>query len=252
MTTGNDDDPTLGESDATRWYLETDTGSILYGPEAGAFTAVAEGGSLGVLGGTAFHVAPDGSAIRTIRTANEIDVVLTAADLDAERILASGVVRRALFVLVATAEGGAQIWQVPADSPLLATPLFPPAPSLTTWAWVVHTVPGPVTGGAIIAQPNRGPAGQFFAARIDGSNGPVTVLMAAPLALESVCGAGAGGTCVLATSPGNPMGFSPDGSWLLVDDGKRYFAQSTVGRGVFALPDVSPDDATWVEQAGHP
>lgn len=246
---GNGQALTSSGPDATRWYLETDTGSILFGPDAGLFTTLAKGSSLNILGGTVFHVTPDGSAIQTIPVGTGINVVLTADDLDAQRILAVGVVRRALFVLVSTADGGAQIWQVPADSPLLTTPFFPPAPAMTSEAWVVFSFAGRATGGGILTEPDTGPTAELFAARIDGPDGPVTVVMAAPLALESMCGAGAGGACVLETRSGIPMGFSPDGNWLLVGNGDEYLAVSTVGRGSTALPGAAPDDVAWVETA---
>jgi hypothetical protein len=235
------------ELEATRWYLETDSGSILHGPEAELFTTAAEGSSLSFLGTTAFHVTPDGSAVQTLPAGVVINTVLTAADLEAERILAVGTVRRALFVLVEAADGEVLIWQVPADSELLATPLFPPAPTMTGPAWVVHRSVGSATGGAILTEPDTGPSGELLAVRIDGPDGPITVVIAAPLALESVCGAGAGGACVLGTWSGSPLGFSPDGNWLLVGDGDEYFAVSTVGRGSMVLPDVAPDDVAWVE-----
>ena len=234
------------ELKATRWYLETDSGSILHGPEADLFTTAAEGSSLGLLGGTAFHVTPDGSAIQTIPAGVGISTVLTADDLDAVRILAVGTVRRALFVLVATANGEVNLWQVPADSPLLTTPLFPPAPSMTSEAWIVYNFPEPATGGWILTDPDTGPSGELLAARIDGPSGPATVLMAAPLALESVCGVSAGGACALSEVPGSPLGFSPDGNWLLVGNGDEYLALSTVGRGAVILPDIPPDDVAWV------
>jgi hypothetical protein len=237
---------TPAELDATRWYLETDSGSILHGPEAGLFTTAAEGSSLGFLGGTAFHVTPDGSAIRTIPVGVGINTVLNAEDLAAERILAVGTVRRALFVLVSGTDGDTHLWQVPADSPLLTTPLFPPAPSMTSEAWIVYTFPEPASGGWILTDPDSGPSGELLAARIDGPTGPITVAMAAPLALESVCGASAGGACVLTILSGSPLGFSPDGYWLLVGEGDRYVALSTVGRGSVELPDGSPDDVAWV------
>jgi WD40 repeat protein len=243
-------DLSASELEATRWYLETDSGSILFGPEAGLFTTAAEGSSLSFLGETAFHVTPDGSAIQTIPTGTGIDTVVAAADLDAERILAVGVVRRTMFVMVATADGEAQIWQVPADSELLATPLFPPSPSITSWAWVVYTFPSPATGGEILVEPDPGTTGEVFAARINGPNGPVTVIMAAPLALESVCGASAGGACELGTWSGSPLGFSPDGNWLLVGNGDEFVAVSTVGRGKVVLPDLAPNGVAWVEAVG--
>lgn len=232
---------------ATRWYLETDHGSILHGPEAELFTTAAEGTSLGLLGEYAFHVTPDGSAIQTIPVGVGINTVLTAESLEAERILALGTIRRSLFVLVETDDGEVRLWQIPADSELLGTPLFPPAPSITGWAWPVYTAPGSATGGTILTEPDTGPSGELLAARIDGPDGPTTVLVAAPLALESVCGASAGGACVLGTWPGIPLGFSPDGHWLLVGDGDRYVAHSTVGRGSVALPGPPPDDVAWVE-----
>jgi hypothetical protein len=238
------------ELEATRWYLETDSGSILYGPQAERFTTVAVGSSLGLLGGTAFHVTPDGSALQTIPVGFETNTVLIAEDFDAERILAVGTVRRALFVLVATTDGEVLVWQVPADSELLATPLFPQAPSITSWGWVVYSSPGPATGGAILTDPDTGTSGELLATRIDRPDGPITVVMAAPLTLESVCGANAGGACVLTEVPGRPLGFSPDGNWLLVGDGDDYFAVSTVGRGSVVLPDVAPDEVAWVEAGG--
>lgn len=232
---------------ATRWYLETDHGSILHGPEAELFTTAAEGTSLGLLGGIAFHVTPDGSAIQTIPVGVGINTVLNAESLDAERILALGSIRRSLFVLVATGDGEVRILQVPADSELLGTPLFPPAPSITGWAWPVYTAPGSATAGTILSDPDDGPSGELLAARIDGPDGPITVVVAAPLALESVCGASAGGACVLGTWSGIPLGFSPDGHWLLVGDGDGYVAHSTVGRGSLAMPGTPPDEVAWVE-----
>ena len=234
------------ELEATRWYLETDSGSILHGPEAELFTTAAEGSSLGLMGGTVFHVTPDGSAIQTIPVGVGINTVLTAEDLDADRILAVGTVRRALFVLVEDTDGEVNLWQVPADSELLATPLFPPAATMTSWAWIVYTSPGPATSGWILTDPDTGPSGELLAARIDGPTGPVTVLMAAPLALESVCGASAGGACVLAALPGSPLGFSPDGSWLMVGGANGYVAHSTVGRGSVTFADSAPDEIVWV------
>ncbi|MGZ8753781.1 MAG: hypothetical protein ACXW15_01190, partial [Acidimicrobiia bacterium] len=68
-------------------------------------------------------------------------------------------------------------------------------------------------------------------------------------ALESICGASAGGACVLAEVPGNPLGFSPDGNWLLIGNGDTYVAVSTVGRGIVAFPDTSPDDVAWVSRS---
>jgi WD40 repeat protein len=245
LSPGDGDNLTSGELDATRWYLETDNGSILFGPDAGLFTTVAEGRSLSYLAGIAFSVVPDGSAIQTIPDGDGTETVLTAAALDAERILAVAVVRRAMFVLLETQAGEVQILQVPADSELLATPLFPPAPSITSSAWVVYRTSGPASGGAILAEPDPG-AGEVLAARIDGSDGPVTVVMAAPLALESVCGARAGGTCVLFETPGRPLGFSPDGNWLLIGNGDEYLALSTVGRGRLVLTDNAPDGVAWV------
>jgi hypothetical protein len=113
-------------------------------------------------------------------------------------------------------------------------------------AWVVYTATGPVTGGTILAEPDQA-AGEVYAARIDSSDGPVTVVMAAPLALESVCGASAGGTCVLFETPGRPLGFSPDGNWLLIESADRYLAVSPVGRRNATLPDTPPDQVAWVE-----
>ena len=249
LTPGGGDEVTSNQLEATRWYLETDEGSILFGPDAGLFTSLAEGSTLSFLGGTAFSVTPDGSAMHTMPTATGTDTLLTAADLDAESILAVGVIRRAVFVLVVTNAGDVQIWQVPADSELLATPLFPPAPSITSGAWVVYNAPGPAAGGTILAEPDAA-GGEVFAARIDRPDGPVTIVMAAPLALESACGASAGGACVLSETSGSPLGFSPDGNWLLVEDGDQYLAVSTVGRGSTPLPDVPPDAVAWVEAAG--
>ncbi len=231
--------------ESTRWYLETQDGSILHGPDAGVFTAAAEGSSLESLAETTFHITPDGSKIQTIPNDAGIRTLLGAADLEAERILALGVIHRTLFVLVSTADGTAQIWQVPADSPLLATPLFPPAPSITSWAWIVHSYPGRATGGAILTEPDARP--EVFATRIDGPAGPITVVVAAPMALQSVCSVEPGGACVLTTRPGRPLGFSPDGHWLLLDDDGRYSALSTVGRGNVLLPDPAPDQVAWVE-----
>jgi hypothetical protein len=241
---------TPAELEATRWYLETDAGSILHGPEVGLFTTAAEGSSLGVLGGTAFHVTPDGAAIQTIPVGVGINTVLHAENLGAERILAVGSVRRTLFVLASTSAGETNLWQVPADSPLLTTPLFPPQPSMTSDGWIVYGYPDPATTGWIMTDPDTGPSGELAAVRIDGSEGPVTVAIAAPLALESVCGASAGGACVLAAPPGGPLAFSPDGHWLLVGAGDWYAAVSTVGRGIVTLPDSAPDDVAWI--AGTP
>ena len=249
LTPGGNDEVTSNQLEATRWYLETDEGSILFGPDAGLFASVADGRALSFVGGTVFSVTQDGSAIHTLPTATGTDTLLTTVDLDAESILAVGVIRRAVFVLVVTNAGDVQIWQVPADSELLATPLFPPAPSITSWAWVVYNAPGPAAGGTILAEPNA-VGGEVFAARIDRPDGPVTVIMAAPLALESACGASAGGACVLSETSGSPLGFSPDGTWLLVEDGDRYLAVSTVGRGTTPLPDVPPDAVAWVEAGG--
>lgn len=244
-----DGDFTPAELEATRWYLETDSGSILHGPEAGLFTTAAEGSSLGLLGGTAFYVTPDGSAIQTIPVGVGIDTVLRAEDLEAERILAVGAIRRTLFVLAGTPDGETNLWQVPADSPLLTTPLFPPQASMTSEAWIVYNYPYPSSGGWIMTDPDTGPSGELAAVRIDGPEGRVTVAIAAPLALESVCGAGAGGACVLFTAPGEPLGFSPDGHWLLVGNGENYSAVSTVGRGIVIIPDAVPDDVAWVEKS---
>ena len=124
---GRGEELTSNQLEATRWYLETDEGSILFGPDSGLFISAADGSSLSFLGGTGFYVTPDGSAIQTLPTAAGTDTLLTAADLDAQRILAVGVIRRAVFVLAVSSAGDVQIWQVPADSELLATPLFPPA-----------------------------------------------------------------------------------------------------------------------------
>lgn len=249
LSPGSDEELTPSELEATRWYLETDSGSILFGPDSGLFTTAAEGTSLNILGGTAFHITPDHSAVQTIPVEAAFSTVLTAADLNAERVLAVGAVRRTLFVLVADTSGPPQLWQVPADSPLLTTPLFPPAPSITSEAWIVYTFPEPATGGWILTDPDTGPSGELLAARIDGPDGPLTVVMAAPLALESICGASAGGACVLAEVPGNPLGFSPDGNWLLIGNGDTYVAVSTVGRGIVAFPDTSPDDVAWVSSS---
>ena len=71
--------------------------------------------------------------------------------------------------------------------------------------------------------------------------------MAAPLALESACGTSAAGACVLSETFGSPLGFSPDGNWLLVENGDEYLAVSTVGRGSATLPDAPPDEVAWVE-----
>jgi hypothetical protein len=249
LSPGSDEELTPSELEATRWYLETDSGSILFGPDSDLFTTAAEGTSLNILGGTAFHITPDHSAVQTIPVEAAFSTVLTAADLNAERVLAVGAVRRTLFVLVADTSGPPQLWQVPADSPLLTTPLFPPAPSITSEAWIVYTFPEPATGGWILTDPDTGPSGELLAARIDGPDGPLTVVMAAPLALESICGASAGGACVLAEVPGNPLGFSPDGNWLLIGNGDTYVAVSTVGRGIVAFPDTSPDDVAWVSSS---
>lgn len=246
LSPGDAGDLDAAELDATRWYVETDNGLILFGPDAGRFTTVAEGHSLGYLGGIAFFVTPDGSAIQTIPDVNGTETVLAAADLDAERIVAVAAVRRAVFVLLETRAGEVQIWQVPGDSELLTTPLFPPAPSITSSPWVVYTAPGPVTGGTILAEPNQS-AGEIAAVRIDSPDGPATIVMASPLALESVCGASAGGTCVLFETSGRPLGFSPDGNWLLIESAGRYLAVSPVGRGSATLPDTPPDQVAWVE-----
>jgi hypothetical protein len=247
LTPNDDAELTPTELEATRWYLETDRGSILHGPEANLFTTAAEGSSLNLLGGTAFYVTTDGAAIQTIPVGTGINTVLTAEDLAAQRILAVGTIRRALFVLVAGTDGGTHLWQVPADSQLLTTPLFPPAPAMTSDAWIVQTFREPALGGRILTDPDTGPSGELLAVQIDGPEGSVTVAVAAPLALESVCGASAGGACVLFTVPGEPLGFSPDGNWLLVGHGDRYTAYSTVGRGSIELPDPSPDGVAWVE-----
>ncbi len=172
--------------------------------------------------------------------------MLTAADLDAERILAVGVVRRTLFVLATDDVGSAQIWQVPGDSPLLTTPFFPVAPSITWYKWSVYTSTEPITGGRILADPDAGPGGELLAAQLDRPNGPITVVLASPLALESVCGALAGGACVVAEISGSPLGFSPDGNWLLIDGNSGYSALSTVGRGSVLISDRVPDDVAWV------
>jgi hypothetical protein len=243
---GRGEELTSNQLEATRWYLETDEGSILFGPDSGNFISAANGSSMSFLGRTGFYVTPDGSAIQTLPTAAGTDTLLTAADLDAQRILAVGVVRRAVFVLAVNSAGDVQIWQVPADSELLATPLFPPAAAATSWAWVVYTAPGPAAGATILAEPDTA-RGDVFAARIDRPDGPVTVVMAAPSALESACGASAAGACVLSETFGSPLGFSPDGNWLLVENGDEYLAVSTVGRGRATLPDAPPDEVAWVE-----
>ena len=52
---------------------------------------------------------------------------------------------------------------------------------------------------------------------------------------------------MLGTWSGIPLGFSPDGHWLLVGDGDGYVAHSTVGRGSLAMPGTPPDEVAWVE-----
>jgi hypothetical protein len=247
LVPGKGQELTSNQINATRWYLETDEGSILFGPDAGLFIHAADGNSLSFLGGTGFYVTPNGSAIQTMPTVAETDILLTAADLDAQRILAVGVIRRDAFVVAVNSAGNTQIWQVPADSALGATPLFPPAPAINSWARVVYTAPGPVSGATILAEPDTA-RGEVFAARIDRPDGPVTVVMAAPLALEeSACGASAAGACVLSETIGSPLGFSPDGNWLLVENGHAYLAVSTVGRGSAELRGAPPDGVAWVE-----
>jgi WD40 repeat protein len=246
VSPGDGPEWTFSELGATRWYLEIDDGSILFGPDAGLFTTVAEGSSLNELAGIPFHVTADGSAMQTLPVGTGINNVLTAAKMGVERILAVGVVRRTLFVLAADNGGTAQIWQVPGDSPLLTPPFFPEAPAITSDTWSVYTSTQPVTGGRILADPDTGPMGELLAARLDGPAGPITVLLAAPLALESVCGARAGGACVVTETSGSPLGFSPDGNWLLIDGDAGYVALSTVGRGRVSVSDTSPDDVAWI------
>ena len=246
LSPGDGDTIATGELEATRWYLETDRGSILFGPDGGLFTTVTQGSSLNTLGARAFHVTPDGSAIQTLPTEAGIDTVLTAADLDAERILAVGVIRRTLFVLATDDVGSAQIWQVPGDSPLLTTPFFPVGPSITSDKWLVYTSAGAITGGRILTDPDTGPGGELLAAQLDRPNGPITIVLASPLALESVCGALAGGACVVSETSGSLLGFSPDGNWLLVDSDSGYLALSTVGRGGVLISETVPDDIAWV------
>jgi hypothetical protein len=243
-------DPTDVELEATRWYLETASGLILYGPDGGRFTTVAEGRSLSTLAGDVFFMTADGSRIQTVPVGGDPELILTAPDLDADGILAFGAMRRALFVLVEGEDGGTHIWQVPADSPLLATPLFPPAPSINSWAWIVYSSGDRVTGGEILVEPDAGPTAELFAARLDFEEGTLTQMIAVPLTIESVCGSAAGGACVVSTLAGRPLGFSPDGNWLLMDDAGRYVAVSSVGRGSVVLPDGAPDEVAWIGAGG--
>ncbi len=210
------------------WYLETSAGEILTGSESGLFTTITKGSSLSRIGTELLYVSGEGTAVRRAAPGRGIVWEATGAD----RILGMTVAGDTLYLL-ATDGGGARILEFPVDGSRASAG---PAPR------VVYGTEQAVTGGALLASP----AGGWLTARLDAPAGSTTLLLSA----SPACVATGADGCLIGSLPGDLLGFSPDGSWLLVDDYGALSAHSTHGRGRELLDTTAPDQVAWIERAG--
>ncbi len=224
-------------------FLETDQGQILRVDEDG-LTPVLSGTSLGAVGSIPFAIS-DSSAIVTVPAGGDTSTTLVeASDLPGtRRILAAVGIRSDLLVLTKTQIGTPAVFFIPGDSELLRDAVLPNSPITSPTPFSLITTPPeipPVSSGRIVSAGD----GQTFAVEMTAEDGFHTLIMADPRPGQRTClGIVA---CYTASFVGRTLGFSPDGSWLLVESEGQMWAVSTRGRGVLLIDIAAPDQIAWI------
>ncbi|NIA25263.1 MAG: hypothetical protein GWP04_06805 [Gammaproteobacteria bacterium] len=238
MVTRIINDPVLGV------LLETDSREILRAGPTG-LTTVLSGSSLGVVGSVPFAISQALSSILTVPPEGEDpEVLIDASNLaGTRRLLAAVGVRSDLLVLVQQQIGVPAVFWIPGDSELLRDIVLPNAPiSNATPFSLIYTNPEDlqITSGRIIPANDA----HTFAVEMHSPDGVLTLIMATPGMGQLTCGGFV--ACVTASVEGTVLGFSPDGSWLLVNDAGRLEAISTRGRGRIPIDIAAPDQIAWI------
>lgn len=204
------------------------------------------GSSIGHVDAVAFAVSTDGTTLDILDAGEQQHPLLSVSDLDgASRILGAVGVGSDLIVAVLLQTGQPALYLIPPDSDLVRDVLAPQAPSANSLPWsIIYTEPDltVVSISNLSASPDR--RHFVFVTRTDAGD-TATILMA-DATTPAVCPSG-GVACLIGQVPDTiPLGFSPDGSWLLVNHQGQLWALSTHGRGVQVLDLEAPQQVAWV------
>jgi hypothetical protein len=223
-------------------FLATDQGEILRAGPDRTLETVMEGRSPGIIGTVPFAVT-DTSIERLPREGEAPETLFDVSGLaGASRLIDAIGVRSEMVVLARTLVDTAAVYWIPGDSELFGTEILPNSPLVNTTPFSLVYTPTNTrtfeTGWIVSAED-----GQTFAVALRYSDGIETMLMSDPAPGQATCGAV---VCQLGALTGTPLGFSPDGSWLLADTGGSYLAVSTRGRGYVFFDEAAPDGVVWI------
>ncbi|MFZ0493400.1 MAG: hypothetical protein WAM81_09450 [Acidimicrobiia bacterium] len=222
-------------------FLGSDEGEVFrVGPDH-TLGKVMEGRSPGIIGTVPFAVT-DTSIERLPREGELPETLFDASGLAGAGTLIDAIgIRSEMVVLARTLVGTAAVYWIPGDSDLFGKAILPnsPLPSTTPFSLVYTPTNTTFETGWIVDARD----GQTFAVALGYSDGIETVLMSDPAPGQPTCGAI---VCQLGSLTGRPLGFSPNGEWLLVDTGGSYVAMSTRGRGYVLFDEPPPDGVVWI------
>lgn len=228
-------------------YAETSSRRIfgLSAPgETPASLVASAGYSLGRVGRVVFAIVSGGGQIIPLALPtfeSEIRPLLETRDLPGvSRFVAAVGIRTDLFVVVELTTGEHALYLIPGDSPLLGGLVLRNVPDAAqSNLLTVARFPAEFTGFRFLTPP----VGHVAALAYEEADGSRFLLLEDPLSPLSRCGIS---PCIVATAAGRPLGFSPDGSWLVVARDGEEIAVSTVGRGEQRLDFDAPEQITWL------
>ena len=224
-------------------FLAADPDGVFrLGPEQ-TLDPVMEGWSPGIIGTVPFAVTST-SIERLPRDGGEPETLLGATGLAGTADILDAVgIRSEMVILTRSLVGTAGVYWVPGDSTLFGTAILPnsPLPNPTPFSLVYTPTNDRTfeTGWIVPAED-----GQTFALALRYTDGIETVVMTDPNPGQSTCGGQV--VCQHFSFEGRPLGFSPDGAWLLADIDGEYYALSTKGRGSVRFDEAPPDEVTWI------
>lgn len=224
-------------------FLSTTDGEVLRAGADLSLDPILEGTSPGIVGSVPFAATAD-SIERLPREGDAPETLLERTGLTgAGEILDAIGIRSEMIVLARSLVGVPSLYWVPGDSTLFGTAIVPnsPIPNATPFSLVyVPTSNRAFDTGWIIPSGD----GQTFALALQYEDGMETVVMIDPNPGKLTCGGQV--VCQAMDFEGTPLGFSPDGAWLLTATDQGYFAVSTKGRGIVRLDDAPPDQVAWI------
>ncbi len=212
--------------------------------ELPASLVMPEGHSLGKVGRVIFAIGSDGRQLAPLalpQTTAPLRALLDAGDLPGvTRIVAAAGIRTDLFVVVELATGEHALYLIPGDSKLLEGLVLPNVPDEAQSDWLAISRFSDELADFRFLTP---PVGHVAALSMESLEGPQTLIIEDPVSPLSRCGIS---PCIVSRFAGMPLGFSPDGSWLVVTRDGAEIAVSTTGRGEQRLDLVAPEQIVWI------